>query len=141
MARIIGIDIGERRIGMAISDESQTMARGIEAIDVKGKAECVLKIKDIAEKFNACEAIVGLPLNMNGSKGPQAKKAIVFINSLKEKLSIPVTAFDERLTTKQGERILIEADMSRKKRKTKIDSLAAQIMLQSYLDSKTESRD
>jgi putative Holliday junction resolvase len=141
MSRIIGIDIGEKRMGVAISDETQTLARGIEAIEVKSKDDCFLKIKSIIDKNNAKEVVVGLPLNMNGSRGPQAQRATAFIKDLEGRFSIPITAFDERLTTKQGERILIEADMSRKKRRTKIDSLAAQIMLQSYLDSKKEGRE
>lgn len=140
MSRILGVDIGERRIGLAISDETRTIARGLGSITVGSFNDTISRIKDIISRYKIEAVIVGLPLNMNGSIGPQAKKAINFADRLKKNLSAAVSTFDERLTTKQGEAILLQADMSRKKRRLKIDSMAAQIMLQSYLDSNRQKK-
>lgn len=132
MPRILGLDIGEKRIGIAISDETKTIARGLETIDA---ASGVLKrIEEIVSSNDVKEVVVGLPLKMDGSIGPAAEKVLRFSEKLKKRLSVAVSTFDERLTTKQGELILLAADMSRKKRKTKIDKIAAQIMLQTYID-------
>lgn len=138
--RILGLDIGERRIGLAISDGTQTIARGLETIRLERLHDVINRIKDIITEHKVEEVIVGLPLNMNGSIGPQAKKAVDFADKLKKNLPVAVSTFDERLTTKQGEAILLQADMSRRKRKLKIDRVAAQIMLQSYLDFKKERK-
>ena len=123
---------------MAISDESGTIARGVETIAVRGIRDTISRIGDIVNQHKIKEVVVGLPLNMNGSIGPAAKKAIDFADKLKENLSVAVSTFDERLTTAQGEAILLQADLSRKKRKAKIDRMAAQIILQAYLDLKKQ---
>ncbi|NQT95925.1 MAG: Holliday junction resolvase RuvX [Candidatus Omnitrophica bacterium] len=136
MGRVIGIDFGERRIGIAVSDETETISSVVSGIEVGSIKDCIDNVKAAAEEYKAKEIVVGLPINMDGSKGPSAEKAINFCEKLKQELSIPVLTYDERLTTKQGESILLSADMSRAKRKKKIDKLAAQIMLQGYLDSK-----
>lgn len=138
MSRILALDIGEVRIGVAISDESGTIARGVETIAVRGIRDTISRIGDIVNQHKIKEVVVGLPLNMNGSIGPAAKKAIDFADKLKENLSVAVSTFDERLTTAQGEAILLQADLSRKKRKAKIDRMAAQIILQAYLDLKKQ---
>lgn len=138
MSRILALDIGEIRIGVAISDESRTIARGLETIAVSGIRDTISRIRNIINQHKVKEVIVGLPLNMNGSIGPAAKKAIDFADKLKENLSVAVSTFDERLTTRQGEAILLQADLSRKKRKSKIDKMAAQIMLQACLDFKKQ---
>ena len=132
--RILGLDIGEKRIGIAISDETETIAQGLETIDATGGV--LKRIEEIVSENNIKEVVVGLPLKMDGSRGPAAEKVLRFSEKLKGRLSVAVSTFDERLTTKQGESILIEADMSRKKRKMKIDRIAAQIMLQTYIDFK-----
>lgn len=136
MLRLLGLDIGERRIGVAISDGTQTIARGLETITVDCIHDTINRIKDIITEYKVEEVIVGLPLKMNGTIGPAAKKAVNFTDKLKKNLPVAVSTFDERFTTKQGEALLLQADMSRKKRKLKIDRIAAQIMLQAYLDSK-----
>jgi len=139
--RILGLDIGEKRIGVAISDELEIMAHGLRVLTRKGLGESHAKlsedIKDLKGIIEDCkveEIIVGLPINMNGTMGDAANRVIEFVRSLKSNISIPVKTWDERLTTSQGEKILISADVSRKKRKKVIDKLAAQILLQSYLD-------
>jgi len=138
MARIIGLDIGHKRIGVAVSDETGFLATGIEAISVKSIAATIDKLKSIVDKYSAEVIVVGLPLNMNGSVGPSAEKVLALCKKMEKGLAVAVLTFDERLTTKQGEVLLLQADMSRKKRKQKIDKVAAQIMLQSYLDSRKD---
>ncbi|MFC1808447.1 Holliday junction resolvase RuvX [Candidatus Omnitrophota bacterium] len=136
MSRILGIDLGEKRIGVALSDETQTIASGLTTINVKSKADSFQKISDLVSEHGVKEVVVGLPLNMDGTHGPSAKKALRFGNELKKGLCVLVFHFDERLTTKQGEALMIKADISRGKRKLSIDKIAASIMLQSYLDYK-----
>ena len=127
--------MGSKRIGIAISDELTITAQGLNTIESESEKDLISKLKDIIKSEGVKEVVIGLPLNMNGSTGPQAKNAIKFCGLLKEEISIPVKLWDERMTTMEVERIMIEADISRHKRKKKIDKLAAQVMLQSYLDS------
>ncbi len=136
--RILGLDIGDKRIGVAISDETETIASAMEVINVDGSE--FERIGEIINQHGISEVAVGLPLNMNGSKGPAAIKASDFADKIKNRFKVSVSTFDERLTTKQGEAFLISADMSRKKRKAKIDKIAAQIMLQAYIDSRKERK-
>ena len=138
MARIIGLDLGEKRIGVAVSDETATISNAVDTIIGLSAKDLIKRISEMALSYGAEEVVIGLPLNMNGSKGPQADKAISFAEKLQRSISCRVSTFDERLTTAQGEAILISADMSRKKRKQNIDRLAAQIMLQAYLDSRKQ---
>ena len=139
MGRIIGLDLGTKRIGVAISDESQVISFAEETINVTSIKASLNYIVDLVERYNADKVIIGLPLNMNGTKGPQAEKAIDFASRLQRRVKAGVLTFDERLTTSQGEQILIAADMSREKRKKHIDKLAAQIILQAYLDCSKNS--
>jgi len=127
--RILGIDYGTKRIGIAVSDELGIIAQAREYI------EDIDKVLDIITEENVGKVIIGYPLNMDGTVGPAGKKVEELAQSLKEKLSIPVELWDERLSTKSADHILIEANLSRKKRKQKVDQLAAQIMLQNYLDA------
>lgn len=138
--RVLGLDVGDKTIGVAISDVSSTIAQGITTIRRKSFVEDVKAIEEIAKKYSVEKVVVGLPKNMNGSIGPQGEKVIKFGEKLRELLRIPVVFWDERLTTLQAERFLIEGvDMSRGKRKKVIDKLAATIILQSYLDSQKNS--
>jgi len=136
LARIIGLDLGEKRIGIAVSDETETISSSLKVIDANKKP--IRAIKALIDEYNAEAVVVGMPLNMDGTKGPQAEKSADFASRLGKELGIKVSTFDERLTTKQGEAILLEADLSRKKRKHTIDKVAAQIMLQTYLDMNKE---
>jgi len=135
MSRILALDLGEKRIGVAVSDGLNITAQAVGAIERKGIKSDIRKIGDLIKEYGATKVIVGLPFNMDGTKGKSAKLAIDFANTLKEKLGVVIEMVDERLTTRQGERMLIEADVSRKKRKKNIDKIAAQLILQSYLDS------
>ena len=139
MGRIVGLDLGTKRIGVAISDESQTISFAEETVNVTSAKVSLNYLAALVERYSADKVIIGLPLNMNGTKGPQAEKAIDFARRLQHRVKAEVLTFDERLTTSQGEQILIAADMSREKRKKHIDKLAAQIILQAYLDCSKNS--
>jgi len=132
MRRILGLDVGERRIGVALSDALGITAQGLETIE---RENALVEIKDLIKEHDIKKIIVGMPFNMNGSKGERARLTDDFIALLRGKIGIEVAMVDERLTTAQGERILLEADLSRKKRKRSIDKIAAQLILQTYLDS------
>ena len=134
MSRILALDVGKKRIGVALSDALSITAQGLETINRKDEQDAVSRIKCLVREFNVSKIIVGMPLNMNGTKGPSAKMTEEFANFLKKEIPISVEMVDERLTTLQGERVLLEADISRKKRKRSIDKIAAQLILQTYLD-------
>ncbi len=135
MSRILSLDFGEKRIGVAVSDPLNIIAQSVGTIERKGVKSDLKKIEELVRVYEAEKIIVGLPLNMDGTKGKSANRAIAFVNELKKEIKIEVEMLDERLTTRQGERIFLEADLSRKKRKKNIDKIAAQLILQSYLDS------
>ncbi|UCD54917.1 MAG: Holliday junction resolvase RuvX [Candidatus Omnitrophota bacterium] len=134
--KILGLDIGSKRIGVAVSDPLGITAQGLLTLEKTKDADFIKRLRDIILKEEIKEIVVGLPLNMNGSCGPQAKGAISFADNLKDKFEIPVKLWDERMSTMEVERIMIQADTSRSKRKKKIDKLAAQVILQSYLNAR-----
>ena len=138
MPRILGLDIGERRIGVALSDAMNIIAMGMDTIDRKNEKNVVEKIKKIVEQHDVSKIIVGMPFNMNGTKGDSARSVESFIESLKKEIFVEIEFLDERLTTVQGERILLEADISRAKRRLSIDKISSQIILQTYLDSNVQ---
>lgn len=132
--RIIALDVGDKRIGIAVSDETNIISTAVDVIERKTLKQDIERIKDFTKEYKIGKIIVGLPLTMKGTKSIQTEKVNKFIDRLGEKINIPVIPFDERLSTVQGERLLIKADISRRKRKTLIDKVAAQIILQTYLD-------
>jgi putative Holliday junction resolvase len=132
--KIMGIDLGDKRVGIAISDPLKITAQGECVLDRK-EASLIDKIKTLCQEEGVSEIVLGLPLNMDGSKGPKAQQAEVFGEILKERINLEVKLWDERLTTVVAERAMLEANTSRKKRKEKIDKIAAQLILQGYLDS------
>jgi putative Holliday junction resolvase len=132
--RILGIDHGTKRVGLAISDETGTIAQPLEFIPAEPAQKLLAGIAEIVKVRNVAEVVVGLPRNMNGTYGPSAEKAREFAASLEKALTISVKTWDERLTTVQANRLLIEGGVRRDKRKEKVDSTAAAILLQSYLD-------
>lgn len=133
---MLGLDFGTKRIGVAISDELLLTAQGLDTIRRKGLKDDLALIKEIVDSNGVSEVIVGLPLNMNGTYSEKTKEAVMFVDELKNTIDIPVITQDERLTSIQAERAMLEGDMSRAKRKKLSDKLAAQIILQSYLDSR-----
>ncbi|MCM8760114.1 MAG: Holliday junction resolvase RuvX [Candidatus Omnitrophica bacterium] len=134
--RVLCLDVGEKRFGVAVSDETKTLARGLGQIN-RGQNE-IEKVKELIKKYEVESIVYGLPLRMDGSMSSQTEKTISFIEKLKKEISLPFIPFDERLSSQQAETIMLEADLSRRKRKKYIDKLSAQIILQNYLDSLKE---
>ncbi len=128
--RVLGVDFGSKRIGLAISDETGTVAQPVGY--VTGGVKEVVRV---ATERGAGRIVVGVPRRLDGSSSPQTEKTFQFIAALEQAIQKPVVRWDERLTTVQAERTLIESDLSRRERKEKIDTVAAQLMLQSYLDA------
>lgn len=134
--RFLGLDLGTRTLGMSISDETKTVASTYGVLRFEeGKYETLIpKLKEIVEKENVCAIILGFPKNMNNTIGPRALVTLEFKEKLEKEIKVEVFMQDERLSTKEATYYMIEANMNRKKRKKKVDSLAANIILQSYLD-------
>jgi putative Holliday junction resolvase len=132
--KILGIDFGTKRIGIALSDGLMITAQGQESIMSAGLNEDIAKIKAIMVENGVTEIVVGLPISMNGTHSQKTKETLVFVEHLSKAVDVPVKTWDERLTSRQAERTLIEADVSRHKRKELSDRLAAQLILQSYMD-------
>lgn len=133
--RILALDIGDKRTGVALSDEGHLIATPHSTIEAKSSKDWALQIRQLVEETEAIQVVVGLPLNQFGEIGRDAQKIRSRIALLQSQVNIPVVEWDERFTTIQAERTLLEADLSRKKRKQVIDKVAAAIILQSYLDS------
>lgn len=134
MERYIGLDVGDRTIGIAISDPFLLTAQSLMTIKRKSKIEDIEIINDIIKEKEVSKIIVGLPKNMNNTIGPQAKKVKTFVKELRKHIDLDIEYVDERLTTISATRVLIEQNVSRKKRKDVIDSVAATYILQTYLD-------
>lgn len=133
--RILALDVGERRIGVAVSDALNIIAQGLETIERKGEENILNRIKGLLEEYDIGKIVIGMPFNMDGTKGASAESIERFISLLKKEITVDIETVDERLTTAQGERMLIDADVSRKKRRSSLDKIAAQLILQAYLDS------
>jgi putative Holliday junction resolvase len=132
--RILALDHGTRRIGVAVSDEAQTIAQPLEYIPAEPFADFLERLKKILVEKEVEMVLIGMPRNMDGSYGPAAQKVDTFVGVLKLAITVPIKTWDERLTTKMANRILIEGNVRRDKRKEKVDKMAAAILLQSYLD-------
>ncbi len=135
--RILALDHGTRRIGVAVSDETKTIAQPLEYIPAEPFADFLARLKKLLVEKEIDLVLIGLPRNMDGSYGPAAHKVEAFVAVLKTAITVPIKTWDERLTTAQANRILIQARVRRDKRKEKVDKMAAAILLQSYLDGKT----
>ncbi len=135
--RIMGLDLGEKRIGVAVSDPLGWTAQGLQVIAVGGSLKASMaSIQELVRQYQVERIVVGLPRNMDGSTGSGAKKATEFAGLLSKKLGLPVEMYDERLTTVAAERVLLEADLSRARRRKIIDKMAATLILQGYLDAR-----
>lgn len=132
--RIMGLDIGDKTIGVAVSDIMGLTAQGVTTIKRVGKKKDIEAIKKIIEEKQVNKIVSGLPKNMNGTVGPQGEKVQKFCELLKEETNLPIEFWDERLSTVAAERSLIEGNVRRENRKKVIDMLAAVIILQGYLD-------
>ncbi|OXM86932.1 Holliday junction resolvase RuvX [Paenibacillus rigui] len=138
MDRLMGLDYGDKTIGIAVSDELGWTAQSVEVIRRSTQERDLNRLRELISQYDVKELVVGLPKNMNNTIGPRGEICIAFAQSLHEILQMPVHLWDERLTTVSAQRTLIEADVSRKKRKQVIDKMAAALILQNYMDSKTK---
>jgi putative Holliday junction resolvase len=132
--RILALDHGTKRIGVAVSDETQTIAQPLEYIPAEPFADFLVRLKKILTEKEVDLVLIGLPRNMDGSHGPAAHKVETFVSVLRNAIAVPLKMWDERLTSAMANRILIQANVRRDKRKEKVDKMAAAILLQSYLD-------
>jgi len=134
--RYLGIDLGSKTVGLAMSDTTLTIASTYKTIFFQDEDynSTINEIKDIIKEYNITKIILGLPKNMNNTLGERAEITLKYKELLEKSTDLPVIMFDERLTSVISNSILIEADISRKKRKKKVDSIAAQIILQDYLN-------
>jgi putative holliday junction resolvase len=136
--RVLGLDLGTKTLGVAVSDELGWTAQGLETIKIdEEQGQFGLKrLRELIEAYHVEAIVLGFPKNMNGTVGPRGEASQQFAEILKREFGLPVILWDERLSTMAAERMLISADVSRKKRKQVIDKMAAVMILQSYLDSK-----
>lgn len=136
--RKMGLDVGTRTVGVAISDALGWTAQGIETIKIHEENEefGIERLAELIREYAVTEVVIGYPKNMNNTIGPRAEASERFAELIKETFNLPVVLWDERLTTMAADRMLIDADVSRKKRKQVIDKMAAVMILQGYLDSK-----
>lgn len=131
--RLLGIDPGEKRIGVAVSDPLGITAQGLEVINYKNIDEAIERIEQICREYEILTIVVGNPLNMSGSKGTASEKAEEFAALLRQKVSVEVEMIDERLTSSSAEKLLISGGASRKKRRQVKDKIAAVLILETYL--------
>lgn len=134
MNRWLGLDYGDKIIGVAVSDALGWTAQSVEGIPNTSSEAVFQRIKVLSEQYDVSEYVVGLPKNMDGSIGERGKICIAFAEALEQKLNKPVHLWDERLTTASANRTLLEADVSRKKRKKVVDKMAAVLILQGFMD-------
>ena len=132
--RILALDHGTKRIGVAASDETKTIAQPLEYIAAEPFAGFLERLKKILTEKEISLILIGMPRNMNGSYGPATQKVETFIGVLKTAITVPIKTWDERLTSTMANRAMIQGNVRRDKRKEKVDAMAAAILLQSYLD-------
>jgi putative Holliday junction resolvase len=134
MMRILGLDVGDKTVGVAVSDELGLTAQGVTVLQRRSLAADLLFLRQTCAQYEVTAIVVGLPKNMDGSLGSQAQKTLAFIEHIRRATAVPVIAWDERLTTQAAERALLETNTRRYRRKAVRDRLAAQFILQSYLE-------
>lgn len=135
--RILGLDHGTKRVGVAVSDEMHLIAQPLEYIAPEPFADFLARLNEILREKEIGLIVIGMPRNMDGSYGPAALKVQEFAAVLKDAVAVPLKLWDERLTTTQAQKFLIQGGVRRDQRKEKVDQTAAAILLQSYLDSRT----
>src|SRR5882757_5172997 len=132
--RILALDHGSKRIGIAVSDETKTIAQPLEYIAAEPIADLLTRLKQLIREKEVDLILIGQPRNMDGSYGPAAQKVETFVAVLKSAIAVPIKMWDERLTSTMANKVLIQGGVRRDKRKEKVDKMAAAILLQSYLD-------
>jgi putative pre-16S rRNA nuclease len=133
--RILAIDHGTRRMGIALSDELKLIAQPLTYLPAEPFAEFLARLKDLLKEKEVELILVGLPRNMDGSYGPAALKVQDFVAALRSAITVPIQTWDERLTSVMANRVLLQGNVRRQKRREKVDQTAAALLLQSYLDS------
>jgi putative Holliday junction resolvase len=134
--RLLGLDVGDKRIGIALSDESATLASGLDTLQRVGPRKDLKAIAALVREHSVSDVVVGLPRRLDGSLGEQAQKVLQFMDELREVVKVPVVSWDERFTSSMATQALIEGNVSRRDRKSVVDKVAATLILQSYLDYK-----
>ncbi len=137
--RILGLDIGKKRIGLAISDPQGVVSEALDTIECREEEKLFFKLLSLLKEKEIGEIIVGFPLNLNGTIGRESERILAFIEKLKKRVDVPIKRWDERFTTKIATDLLIKADLSRRRRKRLVDKISAVLILQSYLDSRNRS--
>jgi len=138
--RIMGLDLGDKTIGVALSDPLGLTAQALEVVRRNGSLkDDLIRLKEIARANEVTRIVIGLPRNMNGTIGPRGELALEFTRQVEQSLGLPAETWDERLSTVAAERVLLDANMRRKKRRQVIDKIAAAVILQNYLDARVKS--
>lgn len=138
--KIMAVDYGDARTGLAVCDRTEFLASPIGTIEERNAQLLAMKVAHMAQQYEVGEIIVGLPLNMNGSRGPRAEKCEAFANMLNELTEIPVNMWDERSTTVSAHNILNETNVRGKKRKAVVDTVAATVILEAYLEYRRKNK-
>lgn len=139
-ARILAIDYGSRRMGLAVSDPLGITAQGLETLERKNKRRDFARLERVIRDYQVAEIVLGNPLRMSGEEGTQSEKVAAFAEELRQKFQVPVHLWDERLTSAEANRVLREADLSIRKRAQAVDRMAAVLILQSFLQSRSSHR-
>jgi len=138
--RILGMDVGARRIGLAVSDPLGITAQGIETLERRNKRTDFGILERVIKRYEVGEIVVGYPIRMSGNTGSQSEKMAAFADELRRRFALPVHLWDERLTTAEAHRILDQTEMSTKRRSEVIDQMAAVLILQSFLQARSQER-
>ena len=139
--RVMALDVGGRRIGVALSDTRRVLASPLTTLRAEPRERALAEVAKLVREYEVCELVVGLPLTLGGEVGPQARLIQQFAEQLQAQLAVPVRMFDERLTTVAAERMMVDLGMKPEQRKARIDEVAASIILQDFLDSIRERTD
>ena len=137
--RVLGLDVGARRIGVAVSDALGITAQGLDTLHRKNKKHDLAHLERVIRDYQVKEIVVGLPLRMSGSEGPQAEKIRSFAEDLQKRFGLPVHFWDERLTSVEANRLLRETDLSIEKRGKAVDRMAAVLILQGWMESRSSA--
>ncbi|MFZ1009157.1 MAG: Holliday junction resolvase RuvX [Candidatus Sulfotelmatobacter sp.] len=135
--RVLGLDVGSRRIGMAVTDPLGITAQGIETLQRRNKRTDLALLEQVIRKYDVREIVVGLPLRMSGAEGTQAEKMQVFAEELRRRFRLPVHLWDERLTSAEANRLLRETELSIDRRAKAVDRMAAVLILQGWMEKRT----
>jgi putative Holliday junction resolvase len=139
--RVLALDVGERRIGVAMSDPMRILSSPSTTLRAQPRAQALERIAQLARENEVAELVVGLPLTLSGEVGPQAKLVLAFVEELRGAVALPIHTQDERLTSVEAERIMSEMGLKPEQRKARIDEVAASIILQDFLDATRPRRD